>query len=129
MQDSRTAVLLLIPVAGMIALITFEVVRGIAAGSGVDGLPPVGMLVGVICLSALPVILLTCSGASLARWISFGIAVLMSLFHAAHILEHVSASDITMTALILVTMFAPSVLAAIQLWKMRKPAAAAAEVA
>jgi hypothetical protein len=129
MHNQRAALLLLIPVAGMIALILFEVMRALAENSGFDEMPPAGMLVGVICLSALPVILLLCSAAPLARWTSFGIAALMSLFHGAHILEHALISDFAMTALILFTMFGPSLLAAIQIYKTRKPAAEAAVAA
>ncbi|MEM8814279.1 MAG: hypothetical protein AAGE85_00485 [Pseudomonadota bacterium] len=121
----RTAVLLTIPVAGLIALIALEVIRGASGG----GLPPVAMLTGIVCLSALPVILLATSAGALARWVSFGIALLMSLFHALHILEHAAAPDFGMAMLILITMFAPSFLAAVQLWTSRNPAPAQAEQA
>ena len=61
------------------------------------------------------------------RVVVHGIVVLMSLFHAAHVLEHGLTADVAMTSLILATMLAPSLLAAIRLWAARKSAPVATE--
>ena len=116
---------MLVPVGGMIALIVFEIMRALSESPyDPSSLPPVAMLVGIICVSALPVILLSVSDAPIARWLSFGVAALMSLFHALHVIEHMMAADYVMLTLIVVTMLLPSAVAATQLWAARRPAMA-----
>ena len=114
------AILMAVPVIGMVALIALELVRAMALANGADALPPAEMLAGVICLSAVPVILLASSSATLAYWVSLVVAVLMSLFHLMHVLEHLMHKDISIAGLIIVTMAAPSLMAAVRLWCGRR---------
>ena len=105
----RTAILLAVPGIGILALTLIEVIREAA-------LPPVGMLVTMLILSFVPVVLLCTTASRRARWGVFTVAALMSLFHGLHTLEHVFIPDWELTALVLATMFAPSVLGARQVW-------------
>ncbi|MEM7501592.1 MAG: hypothetical protein AAF417_06090 [Pseudomonadota bacterium] len=120
MRTAQTATLLVAPILGVIALVLFEIVRALSDGPfDASSLPPLGMLIGIVCLSTIPVILLTVLTSRASFWVAFVIVSLLALFHGMHILEHVMGSDVTMTVLIFVTMFAPSVIAAARLWKDR----------
>lgn len=105
----RTAILLAVPGIGILALTLIEVIREAA-------LPPVGMLVTLLILSVIPVVLLCTTASRRALWGVFAVAALMSLFHGMHALEHVFIPDWELTALVLATMFAPSILGARQVW-------------
>ena len=107
--DQRTAILLAVPSIGILALMLIEVIRE-------NELPPVGMLVTLLILSLVPVVLLCTTASRRALWGVFSMAALMSLFHCMHTLEHVFIPDWELTVLILVTMLAPSVLGARQVW-------------
>lgn len=118
---SRAAVILIVAFAAMIALIVLELLRTVAAGPmDTSHMPPVGMLVGVLCVSALPTILLCIKVTPAMRWIAFGIAALLTLFHASHVVEHAALADISMAILILVTMLVPSAAGAWMLWQARR---------
>ncbi|MEM6706066.1 MAG: hypothetical protein AAF690_25340, partial [Acidobacteriota bacterium] len=114
MQHRRAAVLLIVPVLGLLALVVFEMLRGFAEGSfDAAALPPVGLLVAIVSLSALPVILLSLFESRSVLWCSLAIAGLLSLFHGLHAVEHLTASDFELLALIAVTMLTPSLSAAV----------------
>ncbi|MEM7020936.1 MAG: hypothetical protein AAF512_26785 [Pseudomonadota bacterium] len=115
------AIVLIVPIAGVLALVLFEVMRSLAGGTyDPEATPPIPMLVGMLCVAAIPVILLAWTHATAVRWAAFGIAVLMALFHAMHILEHVMSGDIVIMILILITMFIPNLDGALLIWQARK---------
>ncbi|MEM7280669.1 MAG: hypothetical protein AAF438_03410 [Pseudomonadota bacterium] len=116
----RAATVLALPIAGIVGLILFEVIRALSTQTDVtESLPPASMLIGMLCIFSVPVVFLNVSASSTLRWISFGIAVLGVLFHAMHILEHIMVSDFAITSLIVFTMFLPSLVGAQQLWVSR----------
>ncbi|MEO1044564.1 MAG: hypothetical protein AAFX04_03905 [Pseudomonadota bacterium] len=115
-----TLALLLMQAGGVLALILMEVIRGVEKGANDLSVPPVSMLVGLLCVSALPIIALSTSRAAWARWSAMAVAVLLALFHALHILEHAMASDSELTMLIIFTMFLPCLLSVILLWQARR---------
>ncbi|MEM9532802.1 MAG: hypothetical protein AAGA23_17920 [Pseudomonadota bacterium] len=118
---SRAALMLAVPLAGLLALIVFEVMRNLSTGTyDPAALPPVDMLVGVLSVSTLAVIALCLFAGSAGRWFALVVAVLMTLFHAMHILEHAMARDFSMGVLILITMLIPSGAGAWMIWKLRK---------
>ena len=112
--------LLLLGFAGVITLVVVELLRAVTA-QPIDAslIPPAWMLATLLCVAAVPIILLVLSTASATRWLAFGIAALLALFHAAHIVEHAALADFAVGALILITMFVPSGAAAWQLWRAR----------
>lgn len=112
--------LLLLGFAGMITLIVIELLRAVTA-QPIDAslIPPAWMLATLLCIAALPVILLTLWTAAAARWTAFAIALLLAVFHVAHVVEHAVLADFTVGALILVTMFIPSAAATWRLWQAR----------
>lgn len=112
--------LILLGVVGVVALIVFELVRGLNSTPIDIGLPPISMLAGLLCVASLPVILLSLGRSAAIIWISLVIAVLMTLFHGMHIFEHVGAGDVEMSLLIAITMFAPNAAAAWLIWGARK---------
>lgn len=114
--------------AGMVALVLFEVLRALATEPlDLSGLPPVPMLVGFLCASSVIVLVaLTLRGAP-ARWVAFGIGVLLVLFHTLHVVEHLAFGDLTFALLILFVMFAPSAVAVWQLWQARREGAESLE--
>ena len=114
--------------SGMVALVLFEVMRALASEPlDLSGLPPVPMLVGFLCASSLIVLVaLTLRGAP-ARWVAFGIGVLLVLFHAIHVVEHLAFGDLTFALLILFMMFAPSAVVVWQLWQARREGRVAIE--
>lgn len=118
MSNNRASQLLTLPVAGLAALILFEIKRAIGSTAASE-LPPDGLLIGMICVAALPVILLSLGSGAMIYWTSLVIAVLMALFHLLHIVEHAAASDFALTILIAGTMFVPSAAAAYLLWTHR----------
>ncbi len=129
-NQSNLGSLLIVPFAGMVALIVLELLRALSADPiDVSGLPPVDMLVIILCLSAVPVILSCVIEAAAGRWIAFGITVLLALFHALHVVEHAGAGDISVGALILVTMFVPSAFAAWGIWRITWQTGSAGEQA
>ena len=111
--------LLLLGFAGMITLIVIELLRGLGPQPPDAPMPPAGMLVTLLCIAALPVILLTLSTAAAARWTAFAIALLLAVFHVAHVVEHAVLADFAVGGLILVTMFGPSAVATWRLWQAR----------
>ncbi|MEM9305181.1 MAG: hypothetical protein AAGE01_23930 [Pseudomonadota bacterium] len=119
----RVALLLALPLAGLVALLVFEIMRGLA-GDGYDpgALPPVAALSVMLCLTATPVIALCLSSGAAARWLAFGIASLLTLFHAMHVVEHAAVGDWSLLALIAITMLLPSGAGAGLLWTTRKQA-------
>ena len=112
--------LLLLGFAGMVTLIVIELLRAVTA-QPIDAslIPPVWMLVVLLCIAAVPIILLVLSTTSATRWVAFGVAALLALFHVAHVVEHVALADFAVGALILITMFVPSAAAAWRLWQAR----------
>lgn len=120
---TRAAVLLLLPFAGMTALLLGEVVHLLGETPfNADHLPPVDMIMIALCLSALPVLLLAFFTASITRWVAFGIAALMTLFHGLHIMEHLGGGDYVMGSLIVFTMFLPSLFGALLVWRAKQGA-------
>ncbi|MEM8982645.1 MAG: hypothetical protein AAGC71_06440 [Pseudomonadota bacterium] len=116
----KPAILLTLAFAGMVALIAVEMLQG---AFGEDAASMVMPLAIVFSVSALPILLLTLFDGRWAFWVAFAIAVLMSLFHAMHIVEHGMAGDYGVTLLIAVAMFAPSLAAVVLLWMSRKASA------
>ena len=117
MNALRPALLLTLAVAGLIALIALEVMQGMSGENAEGMLVP---LASMVCIAAVPVLLLTLFSARWTFWVAFGVAALMSLFHAMHVVEHIVAADYAMTVLIIVTMLAPSAGAATLLWQQRQ---------
>ncbi|MEM7361160.1 MAG: hypothetical protein AAF431_18880 [Pseudomonadota bacterium] len=114
---SQSQVLLVIPLAGVVALVAFEMIRALsAAEADLSGLPPVAMLASLLSLSALAPILLTFAK-SVCRWIALVIAGLMTLFHSMHVVEHLVIPDLPMVGLIGITMLLPSLIATLYLWR------------
>ncbi len=102
----------------MVALIALEIMRGsLSADAASEMLIP---LVIMLCLSSIPVTLLGLTSARWAFWLSFVIVILLTLFHAIHVVEHIVAADYAMTALMFVTMLVPCAGAATLLWRGRK---------
>ena len=113
-------VVLVVPFAAMIALIVLEALRALAA-TPIDAsqMPSVAMLAGVLCVSAVPTVLLCIKEMPATRWVAFGTAALLTLFHASHVVEHAVFADIAIAMLILVTMLVPSAAGAWLLWQAR----------
>lgn len=116
-DTQRPMILLTVAFAGMVALIVLELLSGSFSPGSADGmLMPLAIL---LSLSALPVILLAMTSARWAFWLSFVLSSLLAVFHGIHILEHAMASDHAVTLLVVFTMFAPSLRAALLLWRHR----------
>ncbi|MEM1143336.1 MAG: hypothetical protein AAGI88_12200 [Pseudomonadota bacterium] len=116
MSHTKTVLLLLLSILGLLALLVLEILRGLAGEDAAAMVIPIGILISV---TALPVVLLTLWSARWTVWLSMLIATLMSLFHLAHLVEHLVAFDVPMPLLILVTMLIPSVAAVVLLWRGR----------
>lgn len=117
---NRAMLLLIIPLAGMVGLYTFELAHVIGEPDlSADDLPPAALIIGVVCFSVLPVLILATLSNTVLRWLALVMTVLLALFHLLHIVEHVMISDWALTALILFTMFLPSVLGAICIWRAK----------
>lgn len=107
--------------AGMLALLLFEVMLALASDPvSLSGLPPIPVLVGFFCASSLIVLLALTQRGTAARWVAFGIGVLLVLFHAMHVVEHLAFGDVPFALLILFMMFAPSAVVVWQLWLARR---------
>ncbi|MEM1262256.1 MAG: hypothetical protein AAGH76_07655 [Pseudomonadota bacterium] len=126
MTYARPVILLTLAFAGMVALIALEILQG---AFGEDAAGMVTPLAIVFSVFSLPILLLTLFSGRWAIWLAFGIAVLMTLFHAMHIAEHGMAGDIGIALLIAVTMFTPSLAAVALLWSTRQRATSAELVA
>ena len=110
--------LLITQLAGIISLIVFEILRAIVAEPPrTGGIPPDAFLIGLLCFSALPVLILSFEPGLISKWTVLVIAALLSLFHALHLLEHLIEQDYSLGALILIVMFLPSVLS---VWLLRR---------
>lgn len=128
MDRLKAAVVLMVGTAGLITLVVIEILRAASSAEPDFGaIPPADMLVVVITLSAVPVLLLLSVQHVAANWISLVIAVLLSLFHLMHILEHVMVADFALTLLILVTMFTPSAAGAWLVWRLTRSVSVAEE--
>ncbi|MEO0367266.1 MAG: hypothetical protein AAF197_00615 [Pseudomonadota bacterium] len=117
----RTALVMTIPIIGMVMMVSLELLRAISTTEGAElGTPPAAFLIAIVCITTVPVLLLLLAGSNkLAYWIVIAIAGLMALFHALHIVEHMMTSDHSMSLLIAVTMLIPNAVAVFLLWNKR----------
>ncbi|MEM6937262.1 MAG: hypothetical protein AAF552_12450, partial [Pseudomonadota bacterium] len=121
---ARAALVLTVPLAGVVALVVFEVMGSLGTGAyDASSLPPTELLIGLLCVAALPVLALCVSGNAGARWLALIVAGLMTLFHALHVVEHAMAGDYPLLALIAVTMLLPSGIGVWLVWQLRKASA------
>lgn len=120
-QLSNAKLLLVLATAGVIALILFELIRTLSTEPiGVGTLPDEAFLIGLLSVSAAPVVLLSLPMSRIVQWTSLGLSTLLALFHALHIVEHVLERDHALTVLILSTMFLPTLIAAIKILRSRE---------
>ncbi|MEL7022615.1 MAG: hypothetical protein AAGL69_02645 [Pseudomonadota bacterium] len=116
MNQSRPIALLLLSVVGMLALIVFEIMRGMIGAEATEMMIP---LVIMVCIACSPVILLTAFSARWAYWSAMVVAALLSAFHALHLVEHAVGGDYAILALIVVAMLIPTASATYLLWNGR----------
>ncbi|MEM1435728.1 MAG: hypothetical protein AAGG11_16840 [Pseudomonadota bacterium] len=118
---SPTAALcLVLATVGLLALVVFEIMRALAVSPlDLGAMPPVSMLAVLISLNAAAALCALYSARGALRWAAIVIAGLLALFHAMHIAEHAIAGDWPLGLLIVTTMFTPSLLAALALFRGR----------
>ncbi|MEM6683192.1 MAG: hypothetical protein AAF607_13220 [Pseudomonadota bacterium] len=121
MRDYRTSVALLVAVAfmGLLALLLMDMIRLSIAGTIADEDLPEFAFTAVLCLSALPMILMVTTSNMVATYASLIITGLLALLHGLHIFEHGFAGDWAGALLIIVTMFVPTLIATLMIWRHR----------